>query len=408
MPQTDETNDATGRSGPARFSMSKVVLTIAGLVVGATAILLTLAPDVPPKGTLTLGDAYVHGAVTHVGIAHSARIAALRVDLGDKVTARDVVATLDADALRARVRGAEADVTRLRAELARAEIADSVAEGRLAGARAQSEAAIRAADARVASALAARDSAQDALERNSELARRGIIAKARLEEFERAAEEATALVARRRAELTEAQAATVALDARAERSGLRAAERAVLRARLAEAQADLSRLQSGLADTDVAAKVSGVVVDVAARAGASVRPNDTIVSIWNTDRIWMRAWVAEDQVARISSGDRATIEIDALAGRSVQGTVQRILVSRNGQEQLLPGQPISPLLPDESRFAVQVAFDPGTGLRDALLPGMSGTVRIALTEGADTQQGPTEKILSYGRGLLQMLTSRKG
>ncbi|WGH77986.1 HlyD family secretion protein [Jannaschia ovalis] len=390
----DDPAKAKTGSRKARFSMSKVVLTIAGLVLGATALLMTMSPDLPERDAVALDEAFVHGAVTHVGIAEDGRIAELRVGLGDAVAAGEIVAVLEDAEIAALLRASEADIARLRAELRRAEVADDVARAILDSDLEQARAAIAAAEARRDAALAERARAGDALARQGALADRGLVAAADLEEIRKDDRAAAALLARRVAELAEAQAALGETRARAARDALRAAERDVLRARIAEARAERTRVEAALARTEIDAKEAGVVVNVAARAGASVRPNDTIVSIWNTDRVWMRAWVSEDQVSRIAVGDAARIEIDALDGQKFEGVVHRILVAEDGQEQLLPGQPVSPLLPEESRFAVQVSFDPTPALRAALLPGMSGRVRIATDGSGSGSGGPAMELLS--------------
>lgn len=393
----DEAQD-DGQPRAARFSMSKVVLTIAGLALGSAAILMTMSPRVAPPGRVELAEAFVHGPVTQVGIAQDARIARLHVGLGDEVRSDDLVAVLENDTLRARVAEAQANVGRLEAELARARVADEVARDLAQSALVGAEADIAAARARLEAARGERALAQSNLARQAELADRGVVPRAQLDRAREAAQAAEALVTRRSAELAEAQSLKRQATAEAERARLRAAERDVLRARIAEARAARDRAEAREARSRIRAGQDGIVVDVSSRAGSSVRPNDPIVSIWDRDRVWMRAWVSEAEVARIATGDHAHVEIDALPDEILEGRVNRILVARDGRERLLPGQPVSPLLPEEAQFAVHVAIDPTDAQRAALLPGMSGNVRI-VTDRAAARNGPTAKLMQFLDGL---------
>jgi len=107
---------------------------------------------------------------------------------------------------------------------------------------------------------------------------------------------------------------------------------------------------------------------------------DPILDIWRTDQIWIRAWISEDDLSHIAQGDRAKVRISAIGDAPLDGTVHRILVSRDGKASTLPGEPISPLLPDDARFAVQLLLDSDDMAGQRLLPGMSAEVRIPLSE----------------------------
>lgn len=365
-----------GNEQTARFSTPRLILAIVALLLGAIVILMTMGPSLSPGKVLVFDEAFVHGAVADIGIAEDGRIAQLHVALGDRVEVGDVVATLESERLTARVRADEAQVQRLKTELERAVVADRIVEAQAESDLSQSESEAVAAEARRRSALAQLVLREREFERSTELAERQVVAQAELDAAQGAVREARALLARRRAELEVAQGAVEDARVELERAELRAAERAVLRERIAQAEAELSRSEAELANTEITARERGIVVAVPSRAGSSLRPNDTLVSVWNTDQTWMLVWAAEDRVARISVGDTAEIEIDALADQVFQGVVRRVLVAADGQERTLPGQPISPLLSEETRFTVYVAFDPDAAAPGSLLPGMSGRVRI--------------------------------
>ena len=402
MPDTERNTreDHEAKHRGIRFSMPKVILSIAALVLGAGAILTTFGSVKQVSGAVVLDQAFVHGAVTQVGIGEAARISKLHVDLGDRVAAGDIVATLDSSDIESERRELEARRARLVSELHEAEVTDALDSKEAEINVLQAQAEERSAASLVAAAKAELLRFEEELDRSRTLAERNILSDAELAVVLQKKHQAEANLARRKAELQAAKSATKLARAGGERSKVRKAQQDVLQKRIAEVDADINTVEAELSKTLVDAKDAGIVVEVDSRSGASVQPGASIVSIWNTDRIWMRAWVPEDQVAHVRAGDPATIRVDALGERSFPGVVRRVLVSRTGEERTLPGQPISPLLPDESRFAVQVEFDPGA-YGEELLPGMSGDVEVYIDQrewqiDPSADEGEGALILSQG------------
>jgi len=396
---SDATREAhhANEGGRARFSMPRAILAISGLVVGAVAVLMTMGPTVSPPGVIALDEAYVHGAVVDIGIADDARIAELHVDLGDTVAAGDIVATLEQAELEARVYEARAQLARLRADrdqlLLEIEVAEQTAKAEVR----QAIAAVSAAEALRDAAASEVELHEGELNRARTLTKDGISTQARLEEAIDALDRSRAIHAQRDAEVREAQGRLAQARLALEGAALRQSEAAVIEKRILKAEAVLSAQESALSSTLVETKESGVVVSVGARAGSSVGTGDTIVSVWNTGHVWMNAWVPEDQVAKIEAGDRAEIRIEALGDRVFDGVVEQVLISEDGRERTLPGQPISPLLPEETRFALQVGFEPDEEAMRKLLPGMSGTVEVLVEELRDHPSGGLETLLGWAR-----------
>lgn len=368
----------------ARFSMGRIVLVMVVLVLGVAGLLWTglPVPSMQGGGRVTLHEAHVFGAVAHLGSADDGRIASLHVDLGDTVAAGDLLAALDDAAQTRAVAAAEHRLGRLRADLARARIADDLAAREAEAALTEARRARDADIAQLDAAQADLDLEREQFARVSELVARGAQTEADLERAREARRAARAAVTRREAELDASRAAVRDARIRADRDTLRAADRDVLRARIAEAEARLAGARAALARTRIVADAGGVVVGVEARAGASVRPGDTILSVWKRDETWLRALASERLAARLDVGDTARVRIDALKDATFAGTVRRVLVSRTGGPEQSPGRPVSPLLPDETRFAVRIDFDADAEALARLLPGMSGEARVRTGDGA--------------------------
>ena len=383
-------------AGVAGFSLSRLVLALLALLLAATgALWLRGAAVFAPADEVYLEEAHVHGAVSSLGVGMDGRIERIHVELGDRVQAGELVVTLRNAAHKADVEAATAHRERLKAELDRAKLADAVAAKEAQATLQQARNGVEAASARLDAARAAQDLQESQLDRAETLAERGALPEADLDTAREAAIAARTRVARRWADLESRRADVTDAQLEVERAEVRAAARTVLRARIAEAEAELARQRALLSRTRIRAVESGVVVALPSREGNSVRPDDPILDIWRTDRTWMRAWVSEDEVARIDVGDPAEIRIDAIGDRVIEGRVRRVLVARDGEARRLPGAPVSPLLPEESRFAVQVRFEAEAANGDRLLPGMSGNVRIRVS--GPPEDGPSPRRPGQGR-----------
>ena len=359
-------------------------LSISKMIVGLIVILLVTTGSLWVRGggllngasVLDLDEAHVHGAVSSVGAQVDGRVSELHVELGQRVEAGDLLVTLENDALQARVDGAERVLKQRRLELERAQVNDRIAteQGRADLAQALSE--VEAAEARLNAAQAQEDLRQREFERMEKLAGNQVVPQADLDSAREAVDAARALAERRQAEFDVNRALVDSARTELERKALRITDIDILRAEVAEAQADLARLKARIEYTRIRALETGVVVALPARLGASVASGDPQVEIWRTEKIWIRAWVSEDDLSKIAQGDRAKVLIDALDDMALDGTVHRILVARDGQESTNSGEPASPLLPDDARFAVQLLLSADNRASRRLLPGMSADVRI--------------------------------
>ena len=359
------------------FSISKLIFVLIAILVLIIGSLWIRGDDLPGVSSgLYLDEAHVHGAVSSVGAQVDGRISALHVELGDTVETGDLLITLENDALEAQVDAAERVVKQRRLELNRAKVADRLAKEQAEAALIQALSEVDAAEARLNAARAQQDLRQSELERIEELAADGVASRSTLETATEAANAARELTKRREAELDVDRAQVASARTRLEREALRAMDINILSQHIAEAEADLEYLRERVNATRLRALDNGVVVGLPSRLGDSVASGDAKVEIWRSEQIWIRAWISEDDVSRIDRGDSAKISVSAIGDEMLDGTVNRILVSSEGDEVTRSGQPISPLLPDDYRFAVQLLVNADDLVRHKLLPGMSAEVLI--------------------------------
>ncbi len=236
-----------------------------------------------------------------------ARIADILVQEGQQVEKGTVIARLDnAQQLQGAVLSAQASVAVREATLAqtRATVLNSQDEARAA--LAQAEAASVAATADLA--------------RIRELHDRGVATQATLEAVV-ASERQTALaVDKARATLARFSAADI--DSQPD---VIVAER-----NLDAARADLARAQADLTRADVLAPITGVVLDINARAGEKP-PASGIMQMGDTSWMMAEAEIYQDRIAAVVPGQAVELASIAL-GQTLHGRVQEVglIVGRQG------------------------------------------------------------------------------
>jgi HlyD family secretion protein len=238
----------------------------------------------------------VEATEADLGFQLGGRIAEISVREGDAVLAGQALARLETAELEARRAAAAAQLEAARAHLSELE----------RGARPEE---LRQAQA---GETAARERMQDAarvLERTRALEQGGAVSREALEHASTAYE-----VARAQHEQAREQLALVQRGTRSERV---ASQRAVVRqAEAAVAQVD-ALLDQGL----IRAPFGGVVTVRHRQPGESVGAGAPVLTIMDPDDRWVRIYVREDAVGRVSIGQAAEIRSDSEPGTAYPGRV---------------------------------------------------------------------------------------
>lgn len=240
--------------------------------------------------------------------AGDARIAEVLVAIGDRVTKGDIVARLDNQGqLESAVLLAEANVAVRQAALVqtRAAVQNSLDEARAGVDQAQSAAT----------------EAQAQLVRETELFARGVTTQAALDNVAAAARQIALAV--EKAQATLARFASAAVDQQP--------DVIVATRNLQAAEADLTRARRDLTRAAVLAPISGVVLDIHARAGERPPAQDGIMEIGDTDQMMAEVEIYQDRIGAVAVGQPVELAAGAL-GRTLQGKVQAIglTVGRQG------------------------------------------------------------------------------
>ena len=183
------------------------------------------------------------------------------------------------------------------------------------------------------------------------------------------------LAAQREAAL--AERARLAAESRAERARTeaRAAERAMLEARVAEFDARIRRQQLDLEDRTLRSPIAGVVDRTFVEPGEYVGAGQRLLLLHDPSVVWVEANVKETQLRRLALGQKARVRVDAYPDEAFEGVVEGIGHAATSTFALLPTpNPSGNFTKITQRVPVRIAVAQREG---KLRPGMMVEVRIA-------------------------------
>jgi len=160
---------------------------------------------------------------------------------------------------------------------------------------------------------------------------------------------AEAAVAQAQASLTELQTGPSALDRRDAEISL---EQAIV---------DLEEVYTNLSKAKVVSPIDGVVIDVAVESGERVSKNAIVSAVADATQLELTVDVAEIDVVKLSPGQSAEIEIDALPGRIFEGVVDYIAPSSDTSSGVV-------------YYPVTIRLDPES--LEGVLPGMTAVAAM--------------------------------
>jgi HlyD family secretion protein len=238
----------------------------------------------------------IEGTEADLGFQVGGRVAEVSVREGDAVRAGEILARLDQVELQARRAAALAQAQAARALLAELERGARPEELR------QSQSSVAAAERRM-------QESESVLARTRRLYEGGAVSR---EAFDQA--ETAHTVARAQYQQTREQLTLVNTGPRIERIE---AQRAVVR----QADAAVAQVEATIDNALIRAPFSGVVTVRHREPGESTGAGAPVLTVMNTSDRWVRIYVREDQVGRVSIGKLARITSDSHPGKSFNGRV---------------------------------------------------------------------------------------
>src|SRR5215813_9500648 len=166
-------------------------------------------------------------------------------------------------------------------------------------------------------------------------------------------------------------------------AGPRPEEIAEAAARLRAAEAQLALLQQQLADAQLVAPVHGIVRTRLMEPGEMASPQKPVFSLAVTDPKWVRAYVSEPDLGKVSPGMAASVAVDSFPERRCEGWVGFISPVAEFTPKAVQTAELRTSLVYEVRVFVK---DP----RDTLHLGMPATVYLPLNHHSfQAPTGPT-------------------
>jgi membrane fusion protein (multidrug efflux system) len=142
-------------------------------------------------------------------------------------------------------------------------------------------------------------------------------------------------------------------------------------ASLDSAQAQLEQAQLNLGYTKIVAPVAGVVMKRSAQIGTRVSPGQQLLTISQTNDLWVTANFKETQLLHMKFGQSVTIHVDAL-DRKFTGSVETIGGATGSMASVLPPENATGnYVKVVQRIPVRIKLDPNQEALDQLRPGMS-------------------------------------
>jgi HlyD family secretion protein len=238
----------------------------------------------------------VEATEADLGFQAPGRVAAIEVREGDRVTDGQAIARLDASELEAARDGAAAQVAAAEARLA------EMRRGARPQELSRAEAALHSATQR------AEDARRDA-QRAARLFEGGAVSQQALDKANTALEVAEA--AQEQAEETLAMV----------REGPRRETIAAQTAMVGQARANLARAEAILGHASIDAPFAGIVTVRHREPGEAIGPGAPVVTLLDPADRWVRIYVREDEIGRVSIGMAADIVSDTYPDETYEGEV---------------------------------------------------------------------------------------
>lgn len=313
---------------------------------------------------VTTENAYVKSTKVAVSADIDGRVAAVHVDQNDRVRAGDVLVELDGRDWEIAFREAEAEINRVRSQIA------------------QLQANYRAEQALLAEDRSRIDQLNKQYDRFKNLADRGIAPSQKFEEVE------AELIAAERRVSTQRERVSQALLAIGGNVDKPAEEHPLfLKAEAARDEALLA-----LDRTRLVAPVGGVVAVMDLEVGEYVEEGRPVFAIVDDREPWIVANLKETQLTHITVGQKVDIQLDAYPGVNWHAVVDSIAPSTGAEFSILPPQNASGnWVKVVQRVPVKLRLDPDQD-RPALRAGMTASIAI------DT--GRERKLLTVARAAI--------
>jgi HlyD family secretion protein len=296
-----------------------VILVVA---IGAAAYML-LGSEEFPEGLIQV-NGRMEGDRISVASLYQGRVETLEAREGELVEKGDILVRLEDERTRAQLGQAQEAVNRLQKLLEARERSLDVFRREVPLRISQARQALTAAESRLEEAEALEVQQGRDAARFRELAGKDIVARQRSEEAtlawieaKQGLEAAKADVERVREELADALLGP-------ERIAARERELASVRSELAQARERVAEVRSIIDDLVVRAPATGMLTTRLIDVGETVTAGGALYELVNLDRLYLKAYVSQEDIGKVAIGQPARIYVDAFPDRHFPATLRFI------------------------------------------------------------------------------------
>lgn len=347
---------------------SKKIASIASLALAASLLLGIVwwfgfhHPPLPEG--LVQANGRIEGDHYIVASKWPGRIMALLAREGDQVEVGQRLIELDDVQLRAQLDQAQAALATSQAQLKSAQTALAVFEKNVPLRIASAQAAVDHATAALASARATELQTRKDAKRFQELLKSHTVEKHRAEQAELSWEVAKADYATAKATLTQAQKQLAEAELGWEEIEARRDQVAATAAQKNQAKAAVTEAQSVVDDLTIVAPATGMITTRIADTGEVIVAGSPLFDIVDLDRLYLKVYIAEQDIAKVRLGLPARIYTDAFPDRPFAATVRYIA----SEAEFTPKEVQTPDERVKLVYAVKLYLDENPGHR--LTPGL--------------------------------------
>jgi len=277
----------------------------------------------PPAGVL-FASGRIEGRITTLTPKSSAWVAALHVDEGQAVQPGQLLATLDDQAQRERVRSAQEQLNALAEKLRAANNQLGMTDRQVSLQIDQASAALREAEARLYRARAGRVQAERDAQRAAVLVAKDLIAAQEGEHARLAAEVAEHAVREAEAALVSSQKQLALAHLGSQQLETMRAERDALDRQRMQAAAQLAEQRSHVADFAIHSPIAGRVLTRTVERGERVDAGTPLFTVVDLDSLYVKIYVPEPSIGKVALGQEARVYVDTYPGRAFPARVSRI------------------------------------------------------------------------------------
>jgi membrane fusion protein YbhG len=317
----------------------------------AASLLVLTGCNRQPKGTIFVSGR-IDGDTVDISPKIAGRIAELTVREGDSVTAGQAMARLDSDqelairdAQKARIVSAQHTLDQLQRQLAtddekvkRAVLEEEQAKTGAPAQVLQAEANLAVSKADLVRWQAELKQVQIDAQRYPSLAKSGAVAIQVSEQYGTREQVALASVEASQKQVAASEAALEQAKAQLQQIPIKEADRLTLlaeseelKAQIAAARADveadqaaLRKIEADLADLTIHAPIAGTILTRSAEPGRVVQPGQTIFTMVDLTKLYLRGFVPEGGVGKIKVGQQAKVFLDSNPKEGVPAEVIRV------------------------------------------------------------------------------------